>query len=99
MFIIGVLWLIESLEAKALKAFTLEVTSKDAMKMQPKIEDFLRRKRAKFDLRAASPEEVSYERPHRDADRRAVIGYSGSRRGGRHGRELAPGETAHGLTG
>lgn len=59
-FVIAVLWVIEWFEPKALKPFVLEVKSKDAAKLQPKIEELLRRRRLKFELRAAASDEVSF---------------------------------------
>ena len=41
--------------------FSLKVTSKESEKLQPRIEQLLRRHRAAFELRAASAEEISYE--------------------------------------
>jgi hypothetical protein len=59
-FVIGVLWVIEWFEPQPVKPFVLEVKSKDAAKIQPKIEELLRRRHLKFELRAAAPEEVSF---------------------------------------
>lgn len=60
LFIMIVLSLIEWFEPRAAKAFRLEIASKEAARLQPKIEDLLRRRRLKFELRAAAPEEISY---------------------------------------
>ena len=53
--------LMESFEPTAKKYFTLEVKAKDAVKVQPRIESLLRRRRVKFELRESAPEEISYE--------------------------------------
>ncbi len=60
LFILCALWLIESFEPSAYKSFTLKVTSKEAAKLQPLIEDLLQRRHTKFELRTASLEEVCY---------------------------------------
>src|SRR5436305_1169462 len=60
-FIGATLYVIESFEPTAKKSFTLEVKAKDAVKVQPKIESLLRRRRVKFELRESAPEEISYE--------------------------------------
>lgn len=60
LFIVAVLWVIESFEPKPRSVFTLEVKSKNATKMQPKVEALLRRRRIKHELRESTPEEISY---------------------------------------
>jgi hypothetical protein len=60
-FIVTVLYIIESFEPKARKLFTLEVKMKDAAKIQAKVESLMRRRRIKFELRESSPDEFSYE--------------------------------------
>lgn len=60
-FLLVVLWAIESIEPNPLKLFSLKITSKESEKLQPRIEQLLRRHRATFELRAASPEEICYE--------------------------------------
>ena len=59
-FLMGVLWTIESFEPRARQQFILEVKAKEAGKLQPKIEALLRRRRVKYELREAKPEEFSY---------------------------------------
>src|SRR5205823_141478 len=60
-FIMGVLWVLESFEPEAHKFFTLKVTKKPALQLQPQIEGLLRRQQARYELRTSSSEEVSYE--------------------------------------
>ncbi len=60
-FMLVVLWAIESIEPNPFKVFNLKITSKESEKLQPRIEQLLRRHRATFELRASSPEEMSYE--------------------------------------
>ncbi len=59
-FLMGVLWMIESFEPSARKEFILEIKSKKAIKLQPTIEALLRRRRVKYELRESTPEELSY---------------------------------------
>ena len=59
-FLMGVLWVIESFEPSARKEFILEVKSKEAAKLQPMVEALLRRRRVKYELRESTPEEFSY---------------------------------------
>ncbi len=61
LFILASLWVIESFEPQAHKTFVLKVASKEAMKLQPIIEEILRRNRAEYELRATSAEEISYQ--------------------------------------
>jgi hypothetical protein len=61
LFIVGLLYVIESFEPIPRKLFTLEVKAKQATTVQPKVELLLRRRKVKFELREASPEEISYE--------------------------------------
>jgi hypothetical protein len=59
-FLMGLLWVIESFEPSARKEFILEIKAKEVAKLQPKIEAVLRRKRVKYEIREAAPEELSY---------------------------------------
>ena len=59
-FLMAVLWIIESFEPSARKEFILEIKSKEAAKLQPRIEALLRRRRIKYELRETAPEEFSY---------------------------------------
>ena len=61
-FIIGVLWVIESLEPERRKLFTLRVeTKKDPAELKPQLEELLRRHRLSFELRSSATDEISYE--------------------------------------
>jgi len=78
-FILAVLWAIESIEPNPFKVFALKITSKESEKLQPRIEQLLRRHRATFELRAASPEEICYEvklpiQARTDALSNAIVG-------------------------
>jgi hypothetical protein len=59
-FLVGVLWVIESFEPSARQQFILEIKAKEAGKLQPKIEALLRRRRVRYELRESKPEEFSY---------------------------------------
>jgi uncharacterized membrane protein YhiD involved in acid resistance len=61
LFIVGLLYVIESFEPSPKKLFTLEVKAKPAVGVQPKVKSLLRRRKVKFELREASPDEISYE--------------------------------------
>ncbi len=61
LFIVAMLYVIESFEPTARKGYELEVKAKESAKLQPKVEALFRRRRVKFELREASPEEFSYE--------------------------------------
>jgi hypothetical protein len=60
LFLVGVLWVIESFEPKAKKEFILEVKSKEAAKLQPMVESLLRRRRVKCELRESMPDAFSF---------------------------------------
>jgi hypothetical protein len=59
-FIVAVLWIIESFEPKPRKVFTLEVKAKEAAKVQPRVEMLLRRRRIHYELREVKPDEFQY---------------------------------------
>jgi len=61
LFILGVLWIVESLEPERLKTFELKVTAADPAKFRQELEQLLRRSRVKFELRTAGPKELVYE--------------------------------------
>ena len=58
-FVLGVLWIIESFE-KAATLFLLSVKAKDPAAIRPQIERLLQSNRLKYDLRQVSQEEISY---------------------------------------
>jgi uncharacterized membrane protein YhiD involved in acid resistance len=59
-FLMAVLWIIESFEPTARKQFILEIKAKEVGKLQTRIEALLRRRRVKYELRESTPEELSY---------------------------------------
>jgi uncharacterized membrane protein YhiD involved in acid resistance len=60
LFVLGILWLVESFEPQAYQLFTLDVKAKDPASFRPKLESLLARHRLEFDLRASTPEEITY---------------------------------------
>lgn len=61
LFILGVLWIVESLEPERLKTFELKVTVADPTALRRDLEQLLRRNNVKFELRTAGPKELVYE--------------------------------------
>lgn len=60
-FVIGVLWLLESLEPEARSRFDLRIVAKDAVKLRAEIEHALDYKGVTYELRGSSPGELRYE--------------------------------------
>jgi hypothetical protein len=60
-FVLGVLWLIESIESEPYSLFTLTLTVKDSAAVRVNIEKTLRRHRIPFELRSTSAESLAYE--------------------------------------
>jgi uncharacterized membrane protein YhiD involved in acid resistance len=60
-FILLVLWVVESFEPKAKQLFTLKVKAKDPVRLKPELERLLGRNHVKFELRGTSKEELHYE--------------------------------------
>jgi uncharacterized membrane protein YhiD involved in acid resistance len=61
LFILGVLWVVESLEPERLKTFDLKVIVADPTAIRRDLEQLLRRSGVKFELRTAGPKELVYE--------------------------------------
>jgi len=60
-FMLGVLWAVESFEPRATRRFLLKVTTKTPDRVKPRIEQVLRRHEAAFDLRTATGDEICYD--------------------------------------
>jgi hypothetical protein len=60
-FVLCVLWIVESLEPERLKTFDLKVTAADPTAFRKELELLLRRSNVKFELRTAGPKELVYE--------------------------------------
>jgi hypothetical protein len=61
LFVLGVLWVVESFEPKARQLFALTVKAKDPAALKTDLEALLARARLEFELRTESPEEICYE--------------------------------------
>jgi hypothetical protein len=61
LFILSMLWIVESFEPKAHETFLLKVKGGDPSVLKPRLEQLLARHRIAFELRTASKEELSYE--------------------------------------
>ena len=59
--ILGVLWVVESLEPEEQKLFDLKITTKDPTALRPAVEGVLRRTGIHWELRATTAEELCYE--------------------------------------
>ena len=59
-FLMGVLWVIESFEPSARRSSSSRSKRRKPRKLQPKIEALLRRRRVKYELRESKPDEFSY---------------------------------------
>ena len=60
-FILGLLWVVESFEPQARQPFTLKVKAKDPAALKPNLERLLVRNHLKPELRGESKEELHYE--------------------------------------
>ena len=60
-FVLGMLWVIESLEPERHKLFMLRVAAEQPNQLRPALEQLLRRQNIDFELRTTSDEEVCYE--------------------------------------
>jgi hypothetical protein len=61
LFILGVLWVVESLEPERRKTFELKVTAADPAAIRAEVEALLRRNEVAYELRSAGPKELCYE--------------------------------------
>ncbi len=61
LFILGVLWVVESFEPERRRTFGLKVSSADPAAIRPGVEAILRRYKVDYDLRTAGPKELVYE--------------------------------------
>jgi hypothetical protein len=60
-FILGVLWIVESLEPERRKTFDLRITNGDPSALRGDIEAILRRSNIRYELRSAGAKELVYE--------------------------------------
>lgn len=61
LFLLLVLWIVESFEPVALRRFELRVKAKDTKQLRPRIERMLKEKLATFEIRTVTSEELHYE--------------------------------------
>jgi hypothetical protein len=61
LFVIGVLWLLESIEPPARSRFELTIGGKDAGSLRPEVEHALERKGVSYELLGSSAHELHYE--------------------------------------
>jgi hypothetical protein len=61
LFLLGVLWVVESLEPERRKTFDLKVTAADPASMRGEVEGILRRYDIKYELRSAGARELVYQ--------------------------------------
>ncbi len=61
LFILVVLWIIESLEPERLKLFELKVTASDPAALRAKVEAILKRNGVTYELRSAGAKDLVYE--------------------------------------
>jgi uncharacterized membrane protein YhiD involved in acid resistance len=60
-FILALLWVVESLEPKPTQLFMLKVKAKDPMAIKPQLDALLTRYRLEYEVRATGKEELTYE--------------------------------------
>jgi uncharacterized membrane protein YhiD involved in acid resistance len=60
-FVLGLLWLLESLEPEARSRFNLKIAAKNANKLRPDIEHALDYKGVTYELRGSAADELHYE--------------------------------------
>lgn len=60
LFVLAVLWFVESLERRTFKHFELKVEAKHPAKVRPPLEHLLSRFHARAELRGIGPEEIVY---------------------------------------
>jgi hypothetical protein len=61
LFILGVLWIVESLEPERTKTFDLKITGADPAAIRGDVEAILRRHEITYELRSAGAKELTYE--------------------------------------
>jgi uncharacterized membrane protein YhiD involved in acid resistance len=61
LFILGILWIVESLEPELKKTFELKITGPDPSTLRGDIEAILRRHHVTYEMRNTGPKELCYE--------------------------------------
>jgi uncharacterized membrane protein YhiD involved in acid resistance len=60
-FILALLWIVESFEPKATQLFHLKIAAKDPAALKPQVDELLARYRLAYEMRAVSKEALEYE--------------------------------------
>jgi hypothetical protein len=60
-FMLGILWVVESLEPEQRKTFDLKIVAPDPAALRPEVEGILRSYHSKFELRSAGAKELVYQ--------------------------------------
>jgi hypothetical protein len=61
LFILALLWIVESFEPQATQLFTLKIKANDPAALKPKLDALLARQHFEFELRGSSHEDLHYE--------------------------------------
>jgi hypothetical protein len=61
LFVLGLLWAVESLEPELMKTFDLKIAGQDPTALRTPIESALQRFSIKYELRTSGPKEIQYE--------------------------------------
>jgi uncharacterized protein DUF4956 len=61
LFVLGLLWIVESFEPIATRIFALKIKTKEPSALKDRVEEVLKRTRARFELRTVGQEELDYE--------------------------------------
>lgn len=59
-FILAVLWVVESFEPERVKTFLLKIKAKESHELQAGVEGVLRKNGVRFELRTSAPEDITY---------------------------------------
>jgi uncharacterized membrane protein YhiD involved in acid resistance len=61
LFILALLWVVESFEPEMVKTFDLKITGPDPASLRPQIEGVFKRFEISYELRSTGPKELQYE--------------------------------------
>jgi len=95
LFVIAVLWVLESFEPEAKSRFDLKITGHHSGRLRPEIEHALNQKGISYELRGSSSDELRYEVtvPYQEKIRKLtklIRSLDGHRHGGHNGRTVSP---------
>lgn len=94
-FVLAVLWVLESFEPEAKSRFDLKITGHHSDRLRPEIEHALNQKGISYELRGSSSDELRYEVtvPYQEKIRKLtklIRSLDGHRHGGHNGRTVSP---------